>query len=367
VADPAAAAEKEVLREDADGEANLADPKAANEVIQERYPSGKIKIRREVTTDQNGSYILHGAWSMWDEGGNLIGSGQYRNNQRYGTWTRTHSGKDAALFSEMPYKEFTAPFTSQATFQDGRLHGKWIISDSEGHKISEWQYANGVLHGLCIWYYPSGKVMKEVVFRNGLADGYLHQYDKESTLVLDEIYQEGQKLAPKIEHDKAGGKVSEGIYLYARNAVESPDDWWNAKPVKYMKVGEDVKHGCWTGWYPNGQKRVEGIYDHGVPSGQFTWWYPNGQQKLMGDYQKGKPHGAWTWWHENGQKATSGQYSSGEPAGAWTYWHESGQLSEKSDFSAAAESVVVGPTGQKDGNAPAAAVSQRPATGKATR
>ncbi|NUQ65496.1 MAG: hypothetical protein HUU20_23760 [Pirellulales bacterium] len=341
----------EAASEDAGKTVTVADPKAAVEVVQERYPSGKMKVRREVTLDSNGSYILHGEWSMWNEMGNQIATGKYRNNQRQGRWTRSHSGSDCELFSEMPYKEFTAPFISQADFEDGRLHGKWTISDSQGRKISEAEYAKGVLHGLYTLYYPSGQVMREAVFRNGLIDGYLHHYEKDSTLVVDEIYQEGRKLAPKVEYDKAGKKKSEGIYLHARHVIESADDWWNARPVKYVKTGDDVQHGCWTGWYPSGQKRVEGIYEYGLQEGQFTWWFANGQQAVVGNFKKGKPHGVWAWWHENGQKATSGQYTDGEPSGAWAYWQENGQLAEKTDFSPTADTVLVEPKQQGEATA----------------
>jgi antitoxin component YwqK of YwqJK toxin-antitoxin module len=320
-----------------------ADPEAPMEVVQERYPSGKVKIRREVTLDQLGNYVAHGEWNMWDEAGNLIATGQYRNGERQGTWTRLHQPGDSELFSEVPYKEFRPPFTSRATFENGKLHGKWTISDSEQRTISEFEYINGLLHGLSIWNYASGQLMREVVFRDGLVDGYLHQYDRTGQLTIDETYQQGRKLAPKIEHDKAGRKQSEGIYLHAQFAIESMDDWWNARPVKYAPVGRDVKHGCWTAWYPNGQKRTEGIYEHDLPEGQFTWWFQNGQQAVNGNFRKGKPHGVWTWWHENGQKATSGQYTDGEPSGAWIYWQEDGQLAEKTDFSAATDSVVLEP------------------------
>ena len=317
------------------------DSGAPVEIVQERYPSGKVKIRREMTLDQHGNYIRHGEWNMWDEAGNLIATGQYRNDQRQGAWTRVHTGSDAELFSEMPYKQFRGPFTSQATFENGRLHGKWIILDSEQRKISEWEYTNGVLHGLSIWNYASGSPMREATFLDGLVDGYLRQYDPNGKLVIDETYQQGRKLAPKIDYDKAGKKISEGIYLHARFVIESPDDWWSAKPVKYVAVGQDARHGCWTSWYPGGQKRAEGIYEHDLPEGEFTWWHSNGQQAVVGNHRKGKPHGAWVWWHENGQKATTGQYVDGEPSGAWIYWNADGQLAEKSDFSTAAESVVL--------------------------
>ncbi len=342
---------------------NKADSAAPVEVVEERYPSGALKIRREVTLDQQGNYILHGQWEMWDESGSSIAKGKYRNNRRHGTWTRIHTGSDAALFSEVPYNEYPGPFTSQAAFQDGRLHGTWTICDAEQRKISEWEYTNGVLHGLSVWNFASGKTMREATFVDGLVDGYLRQYDHDGKVVIDETYQQGRKLAPKVEYDESKRKISEGIYLHARFVIDSPDDWWNAKPVKYTPVGQDVKHGCWTAWHPNGQKRVEGIYENDLPEGEFTWWYPNGQQAVVGNYRNGQPHGAWTWWHENAQKATNGQYIRGEMTGAWVYWKEDGQLQEKSDFSENTQFAVAEPEGSSEAGESKIDVSRAPAGG----
>src|SRR5262245_49211877 len=46
------------------------------EVIKERYPSGAIKIEREVTQDGEGNYLLHGAWRHFDDKGHLIIDGR---------------------------------------------------------------------------------------------------------------------------------------------------------------------------------------------------------------------------------------------------------------------------------------------------
>ena len=319
--------------EDAAPALDVADSSRPSEVVQERYSNGKVKIRREVTQNEQQDYILHGQWTMWDEQGNETASGRYLNNERDGKWTRVHSGKDAELFATAPYKDFTAPFTSEATFKDGELDGKWIIYDQDHRKISEWEYAQGLRHGASTLNYPAGGVMQEIVFHEGLIDGYLRQYDANAKLVVDETYQQGRKVALKVAYDNAGNKKSEGIYLHAQLVLDSVDDWWNAKPAAYTTVGKDVKHGRWTAWYPNGQMRVEGTYEQDLAEGQFTWWYCNGQQAAIGNYRKGLEHGAWVWWHENGQKAVNGQYTDGEMSGDWSHWKEDGQLCEKSDFS----------------------------------
>ncbi len=343
---------------------DLANSERPIEVIQERYSSGKVKIRREVTQDETGNYILHGEWKMWDEQGNLVASGRYQDNERHGPWVRRHSARDSKLFSQLPYKAAKAPFTSVATFDQGDLHGKWTLSDAANHKISEWEYDRGARHGTCTWLHASGKVMQECTYRNGLLDGYLRQYDTKGKLVVNETYQQGQKVALKVKYfketrtSKGKRKESQGMYLFAQLVVDTVDDWWNAKPATYKPLGRDIKHGLWIAVHPNGQKRVEGTYEQDVRDGRFIWWHPNGQEALSASYQKGESHGAWVWWHPNGQKSATGQYLNGEMTGIWAHWKPDGQLQEKSDFSAKAARSVAAHERKQDAQKPKAQTSQ---------
>jgi len=359
------------------------------EVIKERYPDGRIKIRREVTQDEQGNYIRHGSWEMWDKRGNPVASGLYRNDRRHGQWIRMYAADEAELFTQSPYKGYRGPFTSKASFRDGKLHGKWIIVDAEDRIVTEWEYSSGLRNGRCTWNYPSGNLMKETVYREGLIDGYTRTYDVNSKLIEDETYQQGRKVAMKIKYDDDGKLQWEGEYLLRQVVIASTDDWWQARPVEYIdarlqatepeqhsatngrkstresraaaRTNTDdrrggVKHGCWTAWHPNGQTRVEGNYDQGAPHGKFIWWYPSRQKAAAGNYEKGERHGLWVWWHENGQKSVSGHYTNGQMSGLWTHWDENGRLYQRSELTTA-EALVMedgqrGGTGEAPTRAP---------------
>jgi antitoxin component YwqK of YwqJK toxin-antitoxin module len=331
--------DEEVTLEEADGTAGIADLERPVEIIQERYAGGELKIRREVTQDEQENYILHGSWKMWDEQGNVVGSGEFRNNHREGPWTRIHTGKDAALFAESPYKEFTAPFTSTANFKNGQLEGKWVISDAEGRIASEWEFADGVRHGMSKWNYVSGKLAKEIGFQEGLIDGHVRVYDAESNLVDEQKFEQGHKIAMKVDYDEKRRKSWEAMYMHAQLVIDQDVDWWNAKPAVFKAVGEDVKHGLATGWYQNGQMRVQGVYDKDQPDGKFTWWYANGQEEVTGGFKDGLKDGLWVWRHPNGQKSMLGHSELGAATGVWYKWRQDGQLIEKTDFSAITEDV----------------------------
>src|SRR5262245_45483663 len=111
-------------------DANAATPQT--EVIKERFPSGLVKIERQVTQDGQGNYLNHGPWKMWDERGNLIAQGEYDLGERNGEWIRWYrAAAESELFSKLPYSQFIGPFVSQATFKRGKLDGVWIIYDNQ--------------------------------------------------------------------------------------------------------------------------------------------------------------------------------------------------------------------------------------------
>lgn len=314
------------------------------EIINERYASGAVKVRREVTQDAAGNYVLHGEWAMWDEKGNPIAQGTFRDHQRHGTWIRWHRNRDEAkLFSEAPYNEFEPPFKSQAVFQDGQLHGTWLITDARNRKVSEWNFTAGQRNGLCTWYYPTGHKMEEVTYRNGLLDGHRYRWDKAARVILEEEYAEGRKSAPRTDFHGPNQKKTEGMYLHAQFVLETPDDWWNAVPATFRQVGQDVRHGSWSSFYKNGRKQQEGRFENDREIGDFVWWYENGQVMTKGSWLDGKRHGLWVWYHENGQKSVQGEFINGEPAGPWAYWKPDGRLYQKADFTENEQAIVATP------------------------
>ncbi len=314
------------------------------EIIHQRYANGKVAVQREVAQDDEGNYVNHGSWKMWDIAGKLVAEGQYRFGQRHGTWNRWYAADGAALLKDAPYSHFAAPFISQAEFQYGKLHGKWTIFDAKQNKISEWEYAHGRRHGKWTWWFPTGKMMREVTYRHDAMDGELLQWNAEGDLIVKETYRDGRRVTLKTEHfDDGKTKKAEGLYLLAKIVVSTPDDWWNAQPGSYREEGQDEKHGQWTEWYPTGEKRAEGNYQLDEPHGKFTWWFTNGQQAIEGNYESGKRHGHWTWWHINGQKKTLAEYADGTPSGRWFWWQEDGRLVQKSEHAEAAAAQLQPP------------------------
>ena len=332
-----------VNAQDADSASDIhvADPNAPVEVIEERFDDGRVKVRREVTLDTEGNYIKHGVWKSFSITEDEVASGNFKNNHRDGVWTKTLNWGDAGILNELPYTEFEAPFISKAEFQEGDLHGTWAIVDAQGRTASEWQYKEGMLDGKAKWFYPDGKLREEINYTDGLIDGSYVLWDQDGNEQTNEDYQQGRKLAVKQDLYPSGVVKWEGMFLHETYTIKNPDNWWESKPVTYEKAGKPERHGRFTSWYENGQKKFEGMFENEIRDGEFTWWHENTQKAVQGSFVNDERHGLWSWWHENGQKAIQGQYDNGKLDGKWSYWNADGKLERKMDYTGDSEPVAV--------------------------
>ena len=218
---PAAAAGSNVAAQisDAPVEAAPAGDESAIEVIKERYPNGAVKIERAMIQDAEGNYLMHGAWRQYDEQGRLIIDGRLEHNRKEGLWRRFYRGDETQLLFSPPYKDFTAPFISTATFHADVLEGTWTITDARQRKVHELQFTGGHRDGQAVWYYPSGAVMLQTQYELGSVTGEVVKYAPDGTLIAREQFQAGRKLGPKVEFHEGGQVKSRASWPRSRPAA----------------------------------------------------------------------------------------------------------------------------------------------------
>jgi antitoxin component YwqK of YwqJK toxin-antitoxin module len=303
------------------------------EMVTERYPDGKVKIEREVGLNTAGSYINQGSYKLYSQTGEVLKSGDFLNGSQQGKWTQTMATDRGHLFSEGKDSQFVAPFTSEATFQDGRLHGTWTITDSKGQSIIKWSFENGTPSGTWTWWHSNGKKRLEATYINGALSGDVTEWDSEGKTLNQNNYIDGKCVIKTVGWYTLGNKHFEGTYLRASNMPQATYDWWNSKIVTSASApaGPDVQHGQWTEWYPSGNKKSEAQYDRGVTVGKVTWWYENGQVQAEGDFENGQKEGTWTTWHANGLKQSLVEYKAGKAISKKMEWSEDGKLLDSRD------------------------------------
>lgn len=312
-----------------------------SELVRERYDSGSVKIERTVTQDAQGNFVNDGAYRMYSPAGSLIAEGRFQMGSRTGDWRRVYETTDAALLSAYPYNEFVAPFVSQASFAGDELEGSWIISDAQGQLVSEIPFRNGVRHGQAIWNHPNGERMYEANYRDGMLEGVMAEYDEAGNELTSHTFQDGRRVEREVDHFKNQQPKAEFRFLSAQQTLKQRDDWWNAKPAVYETAGQRLKHGSFTEYHPNGQKKAMGSYEEGKLAGEFASWFENGQRETLGHYNMGVASGDWAWWHANGMRRAEGSYANGTPDGQWTSWTPEGKVSKRQSYSGVTRSDVV--------------------------
>lgn len=313
------------------GEQLIGSEDLPTEKVQDRYPSRTLKTERFVAQDENGNYFDHGKFTHWDEDGRMAGRGQFSHGKREGKWTRWFSTAETqAVYGSALDLGFEAPFTAQATFQEGKLHGTWTIVDARKRQVSACEFENGDRHGMSVWWHPDGSKFREVEYRLGEIDGTAFEYSPSGAVVKEEKYVDGYCHAVKIEYYLTGEVKSECETLFAKDVVESDDNFWTGRTaVKVVgKLGRDQRHGQYVAWSKEGEKILTGAYVDDRPHGKFTWFHDNGNKAIEGMYVDGKQDGTWTWWYENGLKEISGEYVLGNEGGNWRQWDEAGRICE---------------------------------------
>ena len=329
-----------------------AEPGVAGEIelVRERYPDGKVRVERQVTLNAEGNYVNHGAWKMYSQAGDVVAEGQYNFGERNGMWTRWLGRNDAEMLNEFPYRDFKAPFMSQANFTNGKLEGEWIISDANDRKVLMISFKDGMRNGQATAWLPSGKIMSQVTYQNSIPMGDLLEANKTTgDLARAATYEDGHKVTTNTTYYPGSGKVkkTEIMYLDAKTVVKTPDDFWALRTAKFGTEGDNMRHGTSKSWYANGKQESDGAYEYGNKAGNFTFWHDNGQVAVTGEYKAGQAEGPWIWWHKNGQKSSVGRYENGMLIGEWRWWDDNGKLTKRQTYNGT-ESASAEPTPAED-------------------
>ena len=84
---------------------------------------------------------------------------------------------------------------------------------------------------------------------------------------------------PCTHYYKNGNKISEGGFIPGSYSPIDPDDY------SFASMEPPKRHGLWTYWYENGQKKSQCLYSEGVRDGLYIGYYKNGQKKVEKIYK----------------------------------------------------------------------------------
>ena len=121
-------------------------------VIEQHWPDGSLRIRRQVLQGPDDTWVNHGSYTRWyDSGG----------------------------------KEY------QASFLDGRKHGTETRWHQNGQKHAEAHYVNGQRHGVSRTWDESGTLRKEEHHANGRPLGTWTVWDQNGNIKWQGTFDDG--------------------------------------------------------------------------------------------------------------------------------------------------------------------------------
>ncbi len=194
----------------------------------------------------------------------------------------------------------------------GMRQGKWIKSDSAGHKVYEGQFKDNIPQGTFKYYFqsgaikaisifsedgkstntttyfPNGKKNAEGKYVNEKREGlwrFFSEFDE--SLVSEEMYTSGMKNGPA------------KIY-FAEKTVAEVITW-----------RDGLKEGTWIQYFDDGTVKLQGSYKNDLKNGPIIVFYPTGQKFNTGQYLNDFPDGKWLTYDLDGKLLSTDIYDHG--------------------------------------------------------
>ena len=131
-----------------------ASPASDHEIIEERWPDGALRQRKQVIRLEDGTTVDDGPFERWYDNGTMEYTAVFALGKKEGTTIRYHRNGRIA---------------SQQQYHEGERHGPSVSWDDQGRKVKEENWADGRPHGTwTIW--KNGEVAWTHDFKHGDPD-----------------------------------------------------------------------------------------------------------------------------------------------------------------------------------------------------
>lgn len=170
------------------------------QVREEKYPNGSLKLQYSVVETANGSFLKEGKYKEWFPDGQQAVIGLYSKGKKSGKWESWYpNGQkqndfnylndsiNGAVISYHPNgkKEVEG---SYAQGKRNGTHSRWNV---DGILIAKRNYKNGEYHGLQETWFENGSKEREENYDNGKREGICKQWDRNGSLVMNALFEEG--------------------------------------------------------------------------------------------------------------------------------------------------------------------------------
>jgi antitoxin component YwqK of YwqJK toxin-antitoxin module len=299
-------------------------------------------------------HLLDGSWKFYSDSGHVKNAYYYKKGK-----------KDSLQKTIFPNGKLEA----EENYKEDKKNGLSVFYDEFGHKIKTVNFIESVENGYAKEFvndtlvvkmslYKNGYIVKEEsinrIDKKGLKQGVWKRYYSNDMVQWEGNYLNGKKNGFFKEYDLEGKVIQK-------------DEYENDVPV-VKTVKETVKLDFKKEYYPNGQIKKQGGYNHNSPEGIFIeyaedgtitgtttfrngikwkqglidpagleqgpWkeFYEGGQLKSEGSYNNGKKDGPWKYYFEDGKQEQIGAYINGKPDGPWKWYYQSGKILREENY-----------------------------------
>ena len=294
-------------------------------VWKEFYPNGKIHFERVYVDDQ-----LNGYYKEYEENGNLRFAIRYENgkvvneapNESESIDIRKEFDENGNLISSGPYKDnipvgIHRTYAPDGTVTNAKIYdnkGKIIstgIINDQGEKIGDWkdfyssgelrdegQYVDNMRAGNWKFFRINGNVEQTGTFRNDKTHGIWSWYYPNGMILREEEYFIGNEDGSSVEYSDLGDVVAEGAYINGEK-----DGKWYYKAGDQIEEGNYItglRDGVWKYFYSDKTLKFSGTFVQGLPDGKHKYYYNTKALKEERYYRMGIKQKSWKKYDEEG-------------------------------------------------------------------
>ncbi|MFC2111846.1 toxin-antitoxin system YwqK family antitoxin [Bacteroidota bacterium] len=306
---------------------------------------------------KNGYHLVY-SYENQEEGrdfGVVISRELYVNDQREGI--SYYYFKDGNMRSEVSFvngkrQGISREYNSEGTIQSLKyFHDGYLTDKEEINRLDQ----NGYKQGVWKEFYPDRKLKTERSYRDNVLDGLYKEFNEKGNLVMVMKYEKGQVVAENISDEESieirneyddrnrlvkSGPFRQNIPVGIHREYDQDGKITNART--YDNIGrmiaeglvdeEGKKQGRWMDYYPEGEKKSEGLYTNNYRTGKWRFYRRSGRIEQTGDYNQGRPHGLWLWYYENGSPLREEYFYHGREDGTLIEYSPQGGIITRGDF-----------------------------------
>jgi uncharacterized protein len=257
----------------------------AQPLLGERLFSSKMSFFRE-----GGKKIMHGPFQESVEE-RLLVRGNYDRDRKHGLWETWHSN---GQLSSQKHFNLNTPINTEK---------HWA---SSGNLIYQISYLGGKKDGAEKSWFPSGNLLKEIThWDKGSKEGPHQKWHPNGQEMLRCSFRFDQKHGEVLAWNLKGEKTEESLFqhgVFLKLHIES--EKYNNGNMKLAysfykdAAGQEIRHGRFNKWFPNGESWIQCEYIHGELEGLWQYGKIDGLHCRQEHYIKGKKHGIFKWFHQ---------------------------------------------------------------------